>query len=181
MDTVLSSVNYNLFDSICNKGTIVRTFTAFDCAGNSSQCSQRVVVDYTQYYYLKMPDDKIVNMCDGSGNYGEPTIHFEDCELIGISFEDEVFTVVPEGCYRIDRHWKIINWCTYDPAGGCIEIPNPDISQKRPFILPGPVISSEDATPPWNPTITMVNPTDTFLTNYSVFGIRMQIAIRISR
>ena len=169
MDTVLSSVNYNLFDSICNKGTIVRTFTAFDCAGNSSQCSQRVVVDYTQYYYLKMPDDKIVNMCDGSGNYGEPTIHFEDCELIGISFEDEVFTVVPEGCYRIDRHWKIINWCTYDPAGGCIEIPNPDISQKRPFILPGPVISSEDATPPWNPTITMVNPTDTFLTNYSVF------------
>jgi hypothetical protein len=141
MDTILAAVNYNQFDSICNRGTIVRTFRAFDCYGNSSLCTQRVVVDYDQFYYLKMPDDKIVNTCDGTGNFGEPTLHFEDCELIGLSYEDEVFTVVPEGCYRIDRHWKIINWCTYNPNGACIIIPNPDISQQRPFVLPGPIIS----------------------------------------
>lgn len=169
LDTILATVNFNLFDTVCNRGTLVRTFKAFDCAGNSSQCTQKVTVDYTQYYFLKLPDDKIINACNGTGDFGEPAIHFEDCELIGISYKDEVFTIVPEGCYRIDRHWKIINWCTYDPNGTCIQIPNPDISQVRPYVLPGPVISPPNTLPPWNPTITMVNPTDSFFTNYSIF------------
>ncbi|MBL7829306.1 MAG: hypothetical protein JNJ57_21905, partial [Saprospiraceae bacterium] len=168
-DEITVNVNYNQFDSICNRGTIVRTFRAFDCAGNSSQCTQRIITHYKQYFYLKMPDDKIVNSCDGTGSYGEPLIHFEDCELIGLSYEDEVFTVVPEGCYRIDRHWKIINWCTYNPNGGCIKIPNPDISQQRPFILPGPIISPIGTTGPWAPTITLVNPGDPAVTNYGIF------------
>lgn len=169
IDTVTVTNNLNQFDSICNRGTILRTFRAWDCAGNSSQCTQRIVTDYDQYFYLKMPDDKIVNTCDGTGNYGEPQIHFEDCELIGLSYEDVVYTVVPEGCYRIDRHWKIINWCTYNPNGGCIEIPNPDISQQRPFVLPGPIISPAGTLSPWAPTVTLVNPTDPAPTDYSIF------------
>lgn len=169
IDTLYSFANYNLFDTICNRGTILRTFRVADCAGNTNQCTQRIVVNYREYYYLKMPDDKIVNSCDGTGNYGEPTFHFVDCELIGVSYEDEIFTVVPEGCYRIDRHWKIIDWCTYNPNGHCVEIPNPDISQTRPFILPGPVISPANTLPPWNPTITYVAPTDPAPTNYSIF------------
>ncbi|HLP95250.1 MAG TPA: HYR domain-containing protein, partial [Saprospiraceae bacterium] len=47
------SVNYALFDTVCNKGTITRTFRAFDCSGNSSQCTQRVFVNYLQDYYVK--------------------------------------------------------------------------------------------------------------------------------
>ncbi len=169
LDTIITWANYNQFDTICNKGTIFRTFKAIDCAGNMSQCNQKIVLDYNQYYFLKMPDDKIVNTCNGTGNYGEPVIHYEDCELIGISYEDDVFTVVPEGCYRIDRNWKIINWCTYNPNGVCIEIPNPDISQVRPFVLPGPVISPFGTPPPWSPTNTFINPTDSAATNYSIF------------
>ena len=42
------SVSYTNFDTLCNKGTIVRTFRAFDCHGQSSQCTQRVVVTYEQ-------------------------------------------------------------------------------------------------------------------------------------
>ncbi|MEI6410858.1 MAG: HYR domain-containing protein, partial [Bacteroidota bacterium] len=38
------SANYNLFDTVCNKGTITRTFKAYDCHGLTSQCTQRVVV-----------------------------------------------------------------------------------------------------------------------------------------
>ena len=38
------TVNYSLFDTVCNKGTITRTFRAFDCHGQSSQCTQRIVV-----------------------------------------------------------------------------------------------------------------------------------------
>ena len=31
------TVNLSLFDTVCNKGTITRTFRAFDCHGQSSQ------------------------------------------------------------------------------------------------------------------------------------------------
>jgi hypothetical protein len=47
---------------------------------------------------------------------GEPQIFNDTCEQIAVSFEDQIFTVVPDACYKIVRHWTIINWCTY-PAG----------------------------------------------------------------
>jgi hypothetical protein len=102
LDTVTTTTNYAQFDSVCNKGTITRTFRAFDCAGNSTQCTQRVVVTYTQDYFVRFPDDKIISVCDGTGDYGEPTFYGEDCELLGVTFEDEIFTVVQlASTYRI--------------------------------------------------------------------------------
>ncbi|HLP93638.1 MAG TPA: HYR domain-containing protein, partial [Saprospiraceae bacterium] len=101
------SVNYTLFDTVCNKGTITRTFRAFDCSGNSSQCTQRVFVTYLQDYYVKFPNDAIVTTCDGTGNFGEPLFFGEDCELLGVSHTDEIFTVVPDACFKIERTWQI--------------------------------------------------------------------------
>jgi subtilisin-like proprotein convertase family protein len=90
------SVNYNNFDTICNKGTIVRTFRAFDCHGASSVCTQRIVVNYEQDYFIKFPDDATVTVCDGTGMFGEPKFFGEDCELLGVSFQDQIYTVVPD-------------------------------------------------------------------------------------
>lgn len=136
-------MNYSQFDTLCNKGTLVRTFRAFDCHGFSSQCTQRIVVNYEQDYFVKFPNDVIVTVCDGTGNYGEPTFFGKDCELLGVSHSDEVFTVVPDACFKIERTWKIINWCTYDPAGQCINVPNPNPNSisNHPSNLPGPIVS----------------------------------------
>ncbi|MBK6931830.1 MAG: HYR domain-containing protein [Saprospirales bacterium] len=138
------SVNYGSFDTLCNKGTITRTFRAFDCYGQSSQCTQRIIVNYEQDYYIKFPNDQIVSVCDGTGNYGEPIFFGEDCELLGVSYEDEVFTVVPDACYKIERTWTIINWCTYNPNLGCINVPNPNPNAitNHPTNLPGPTVSA---------------------------------------
>ena len=170
-DTITVSDNYSLFDTLCNKGTITRTFRVFDCGTQSSQCTQRIVVNYEQDYYIKFPNDAIVNECDGTGMFGEPEFFGEDCELLGVSFEDEVFTVVPDACYKIERTWRIINWCTYDPNGPCISIPNPtpNAISNHPANLPGPIVSAANAPIPWNPTITKINPTDQFPTNYSIY------------
>ncbi|MFN7326670.1 MAG: HYR domain-containing protein, partial [Chitinophagales bacterium] len=46
MDTITYSVAYNQFDTLCNKGTITRRWTAVDCGGNTASCSQRVIVTY---------------------------------------------------------------------------------------------------------------------------------------
>jgi hypothetical protein len=165
------SVNLSLFDTVCNKGTIVRTFRAFDCHGQSSQCTQRVVVNYKQDYYVKFPNDVIVSVCDGTGNYGNPTFFGKDCELLGVSFEDQVFTVVPDACFKIERTWTIINWCTYNPNLGAVNVPNPtpNAISNHPSNLPGVTVSPLGTATPWNPTVVKINATDPTTTNYSIF------------
>jgi len=166
------TVNYSNFDTLCSKGTIVRTFRAFDCHGNSSQCTQRIVVNYEQDYFVKFPNDVIVTVCDGTGVYGEPTFFGKDCELLGISYEDEIFTVVPDACFKIERNWKIINWCTYNPNAGCVIVPNPtpNAIANHSSNLPGPVVSPIQTTgDPWKSTIVKINSTDATATNYSIY------------
>ncbi|TAD93168.1 MAG: HYR domain-containing protein, partial [Bacteroidetes bacterium] len=165
------TASLTLFDTLCNKGTITRTFRAFDCHGQSSQCTQRVVVNYKQDYFVRFPNDVIVSTCDGTGTYGAPTFFGEDCELLGVSFEDQVFTVVPDACYKIERTWTIINWCTYNPNLPCIDVPNPNPNAitNHPTNLPGPTVSALGTAAPWNPTVVRINPTDPTATNYSVF------------
>jgi hypothetical protein len=165
------TANYALFDTVCNKGTITRTFRAFDCHGQSSQCTQRVIVTYEQDYFVRFPNDVIVTQCDGTGVYGEPTFFGEDCELLGVSFEDEIFTVVPDACFKIERTWKIINWCTFDPNLPFIEVPNPNPNPvtNNPANLPGPIVSPLGTLAPWAPTSVRINPTDPQPTNYSTF------------
>ncbi|MBK8965860.1 MAG: T9SS type A sorting domain-containing protein [Lewinellaceae bacterium] len=165
------TANYNFFDTLCSKGTITRTFRAFDCHGQSSQCTQRIFVNYEQDYWLKFPNDVIVTVCDGTGNYGEPEFNGEDCELLGVSFEDEIFTVVPDACYKIERTWTVINWCTYSPNQPCVQVPNPNpnATTNNPANLVGPTISPLGTPQPWQPTNVRVNPTDPQTLNYSVF------------
>jgi hypothetical protein len=171
LDTITVANNYALFDTLCNKGTITRTFRVFDCAGNSSQCTQRVYVEYVQDYYVRFPDDVIVNECNGTGLYGEPLFFGEDCEAMGVSFEDEIFTVVPDACYKIERTWDIINWCTYNPNLPLINVPNPNpnATTNHPSNLPGPIVSAPGTLAPWAPTNVKINPTDPLPTNYSTF------------
>jgi hypothetical protein len=165
------TVNYALFDTVCNKGTIVRNFTAYDCHGLTSTCTQRIVVNYAQSYYVRFPNDVIVSTCDGTGNFGAPTFFGEDCELLGVSFEDEIFTVVPDACFKIERSWTIINWCTYNPNLGCVIVPNPNPNTivNHPSNLPGPVVSPIGTPAPWTPTLVKINPNDAVATNFASF------------
>ncbi|MFN0213507.1 MAG: proprotein convertase P-domain-containing protein [Saprospiraceae bacterium] len=165
------NVNYSNFDTICNEGTIVRNFRANDCYGNTSQCTQRIVVNYEQDYYVRFPNDVLVTNCDGTGIYGEPTFFGEDCELLASSYSDEVFLVVPDACRKIERTWTIINWCTYNPVTPPINVPNPNPNAivNHPSNLPGPIVSDCNALAPWNATIVKINPTDPAATNYCTF------------
>lgn len=168
---IVHSVDYTEFDTICNRGTIIRTFTAYDCKGASSVATQSIVVTYTQDYMVKFPDDKIITICNGTGIYDEPVIFGENCELLGVTFTDQLFTVVPDACYKIERTWKISNWCTYNPQGSCINVPNPNpnANSNHSSNLPGPVVSPPGTGAPWNATVEKVYPTDLVATDYSSF------------
>jgi hypothetical protein len=165
------TANYTQFDTVCNKGTITRTFRAFDCYGQSSQCTQRVVVTYNQDYYLIFPNDAIVTACNDSARHLEPRFFGEDCELLGFSYEDAIFDVVPDVCFQIERTWTIINWCTYNPNGSCIEVPNPNPNPSffSSQNLAGPTVSACNTLPPWKSTVVKINPTDPVATDYCTF------------
>lgn len=165
------SNSYTQFDTICNRGTIIRHFNASDACGNTSQCIQKIVVNYHQDYYIKFPNDVIVTNCDGLGNYGEPLFYGEDCELLGVSYEDIPIDIIPDACYKLERAWTVINWCTYNPNVGVIDIPNPNPNPitNHPSNLPGPTVSACGTPAPWAPTVVKVNPTDPNPTNYCNF------------
>jgi len=165
------TVSYNLFDTVCNRGTINRTFRVYDCHGQSSQCTQRIIVNYEQDYWIKFPNDVVVTTCDGTGNYGEPVFNGDqDCELLGVTYEDQVFTVVPDACFKIERTWTIINWCTYNVNGTCIVVPNPNpnATVNAPQNLPGPIVSPCGTPAPWAPTNVAIAPGQT-PTNFCTF------------
>ena len=164
------TVNLALFDTLCNRGTITRTFRVADCHGNTTTCTQRVFVSYNQNYFVRFPNDVVLTVCDGTGNYGEPTFFGKDCEALGVSFTDQVNTVVPDACFLIERTWTIINWCTYNPNAGCIEVPNPEPNpiKLNPANRPGPIVSPAGTPAPWNPTVVAITPGAT-PTNYSTF------------
>jgi uncharacterized repeat protein (TIGR01451 family) len=172
IDTVVAlTTDYSQFNDVCLEGVIFRTFSVADCYGNTASCNQFIAVTYEQNYFVKFPDDVVDTNWNGNGNYGEPTIFGENCELIGISFSDQVFNNAPNGEIRLERTWTVINWCTYDPNGPVIEVPNPNpnVLPNHPDNLPGPVVSASGSPVPWAPTVSLVNPNDPTPTDYSTF------------
>jgi hypothetical protein len=125
LDTTYQSLNYTNFDQTCNRGTIRRNFFAVDAFGNQGSCSQTVVVTYNTSFSVKFPDDVLLTQCAGNGNYGTPIITGKDCELTGISYTDQVFTLVPDACFKIIRTWKIVDWCDYNSNINPIFVNNP--------------------------------------------------------
>jgi HYR domain len=171
LDTILTTVNKNQFDSLCHRGTIVRTFRAIDCHKQSNQCTQRIVVTYDPEFYVKFPDDVNLTVCNSSGDFGKPEFFGKQCDLLAVSHEDKVFELVPDACMKIERTWTIINWCNYNPNGDCVEIPNPspNLQTNHASNLKGPIVSPQGTPAPWAPTVVKVSPIDEQATDYSKF------------
>jgi hypothetical protein len=47
-----------------------------------------------------------------------PTIFSDNCNLIGVTYEDTRFEISDGACYKILRDWKVIDWCQYNAQSG---------------------------------------------------------------
>lgn len=128
-------------------------------------------------FFVKFPDDRIVTICDGTGNYGIPVFFEPVGSVLATSFKDDTIRVVSDACFRIERTWKIINWCSYNPVCRLVKVsnpmPNPVVNNQAN--LSGPTVSNIcDITManPWNSTVIKVVPTDPAPTNYCTFFMK---------
>ncbi|MBI5916131.1 MAG: HYR domain-containing protein, partial [Bacteroidetes bacterium] len=106
----------------CLEGNITRSWTAKDAGNNTSlPCNQTIFVDHVSDWAVEFPADITVNCGTTPPDFGEPEIFYETCELVAVSYDDELFTVVPDACYKILRTWTIINWCVVGTNPGNID------------------------------------------------------------
>lgn len=47
-----------------------------------------------------------------------PEVYDDNCSQVAMAYEDEIFTIVPDACFKILRHWSIIDWCQFDEDTG---------------------------------------------------------------
>jgi hypothetical protein len=71
---------------------------------------------------VEWPCDLTLEGCSGADTdplyTGRPIVGDTECGLIADTFTDEVFTLVDDACFKILRHWSIIDWCQEDPNSG---------------------------------------------------------------
>ncbi len=118
---------------------VERTFRAQDGQGNTSTCRQRVwVVDFDPFYItdtqcglnnaddVRWPCDLTLTDCpagpltpDNLSAYApnnKPVVNDDNCSIVGVAYDDQVFYFVDNACYKIIRTWAVIDWCQYNPV-----------------------------------------------------------------
>ncbi len=117
------SVAYSDDGSIneCGVGVLTRTWTISDQCELTSSCQQRITVLPRSDFEVVFPPDLEID-CISTMNdeiyprdaFGELEISDDDCELIGVSYEDKIIEVVPGSCKKIERTWTLIDWCVFN-------------------------------------------------------------------
>ena len=118
--------------SNCGLGTLWRIFFTRDQAGNETVlCTQRITFTNNQPITgdsIVWPLDFDTTGCvptsaldpeDLYDPYSYPRWRDDECRLIGSSYEDEILNTTGQGepCYKIRRHWKVIDWCSRTSGG----------------------------------------------------------------
>jgi hypothetical protein len=118
---------------------VERTFRAQDGQGNTSTCRQRIwVVDFDPFIItdtqcglnnqddVRWPCDLVLTDCPAGELTPEnlsayapnnrPQVNDDNCSIIGMTYDDQIFYFVDNACYKIVRTWTVIDWCQFDPV-----------------------------------------------------------------
>ncbi len=118
---IVETVDYQL--NVCGVGSIYRTFTAIDDAGNESSCTQVInVIDYTPFDEgdIIWPADYSTTECinpelnpdDLPFIYSYPQLNVKPCSNVVSDYDDKIFTNANGACKTIFRTWTVIDQCT---------------------------------------------------------------------
>lgn len=96
----------------CGEGALIRKWVVTDPSFNTPvECTQFIFVEHVSDWVVQFPDDILGTCTETLPDSGEPEIFQESCELIAVSYEDQLFNVVQDACFKIKRTWTVVNWC----------------------------------------------------------------------
>ena len=105
----------------CNVGTVTRTWITKDQDDNEITCTQIITIADNTPLEIVFPENLDLHGCNAItavGNTGNPILTNDDCETLGISFNDVEFFDEVGLCKKILRTWTIVDWCVYVPNQG---------------------------------------------------------------
>ena len=121
-------MSYDMIDN-CGNGIIRRYFMSADAQGQRSlYCTQTITLINAEPFDssdIIWPEDfDTVNVCASfffdpdqlSEERARPRYMNEDeCSLVGATYKDHVIDITggAEGCFKILRKWKVIDWCQF--------------------------------------------------------------------
>ena len=133
---------YQLIYDQCGSAKAQRRYRAFDGRQPeevSPWLVQIITVDYRPDWKFNLP-------LDWKGECGDdlPAPAFDitkgSCDILAWEYEDQVFDIVNDACFQINRTYYIINWCLYQPGMAPYEI-------NRSQNLLGDVVDERSVTP----------------------------------
>ncbi|MEO1712540.1 MAG: HYR domain-containing protein, partial [Bacteroidota bacterium] len=125
IDSIYYEDQLNL--NTCSTGTIERVWYAKDIHENWDSCWQIITILDDTPIEIQFPADIVITDCGVEEqahpdllpvSSAYPVVEGEDCELLAISYADQVFTIATQSCLQIMRTWTVINWCEYVPNSG---------------------------------------------------------------
>ncbi len=119
--------------NMCGTGLLMRNFYVYNGEIAFDSCTQTITFvngdpfDGNDPADLDWPDHFTdFNNCDIDFLDPEdlplrnryPIIAEDACDRIGFTYEDEVFSFATnQACFKIIRHWKVLDWCQQDESG----------------------------------------------------------------
>ncbi|MEP7195681.1 MAG: T9SS type A sorting domain-containing protein [Saprospiraceae bacterium] len=105
----------------CFTGIITRHWRVTDGGGRFNVCDQTITIiddNPLKLNQITWPVNITVNGCILSdadpSRTGKPTWPAKPCSNIIAGYDDEKFYNIDNSCIKIIRHWKVIDWCTYE-------------------------------------------------------------------
>ena len=115
-------------DRKCERVLITRYFTATDAQGLVTKATQTITIIPCVRFFVTdkdstnankndgviWPGDKVIKSCEANTDTsvtGVPIINPEFCEPVGIFHSDWVWGSKKDGCYKIQRVWRLMTLC----------------------------------------------------------------------
>ena len=119
----------------CGEKNINRTWRVRENTGGKVVilCVQHIFIRNLTPFDLNsvvFPEHKtLVNQCNGVNDFspknpltgGYPTWTTIGCSQVAASYRDEIFENDGDACFKILRHWTVIDWCTHKPDDASTE------------------------------------------------------------
>lgn len=107
----------------CNEGQVFRRFYldvdySNSYSSNEPSCIQTITLEYdAQPLNIQYPSELVLDCVDEIPDTS-PSWSYHPCDLVGYSFEDEIFEFEAGACLKVIRTFSVINWCEYEGTNG---------------------------------------------------------------